>query len=376
MGDFGAIFWKKPWTIVQWFFPKFGVLKKWKIEVGITSNLLHSLSTSICIRKCNKNFGWFRSHFLEKTMDYSTVIFSKIWSIKKVVITWKIEVGISSNLLHSLSTSICIRKCNKNFGWFWSHFLEKTMDYSTVIFSKIWSIKKVVITWKIEVGISSNLLHSLSTSICIRKCNKNFGWFWSHFLEKTMDYSTVIFSKIWSIKKVVITWKIEVGISSNLLHSLSTSICIRKCNKNFGWFWSHFLEKTMDYSTVIFSKIWSIKKVVITWKIEVGITSNLLHSWSTSICIRKCNKNFGWFRSHFLEKTMDYSTVIFSKIWSIKKVVITWKIEVGITSNLLHSLSTSICMRKCNKNALKNFYFLFEKVTLTPLIISTPAYKP
>ena len=27
--DFGAIFWKKPWTIVQGFFPKFGVFKKW-----------------------------------------------------------------------------------------------------------------------------------------------------------------------------------------------------------------------------------------------------------------------------------------------------------------------------------------------------------
>ena len=26
-GDFGAIFWKKPWAIVQGFFPKFGVLK-------------------------------------------------------------------------------------------------------------------------------------------------------------------------------------------------------------------------------------------------------------------------------------------------------------------------------------------------------------
>ena len=29
-GDFEAIFWKKPWTIiVQAFFPKFGVFKKW-----------------------------------------------------------------------------------------------------------------------------------------------------------------------------------------------------------------------------------------------------------------------------------------------------------------------------------------------------------
>ena len=56
---------------------------------------------------------------------------------------------------------------------------------------------------------------------------------------------------------MVITQKIEVGIGSNLLHSISTSICIRKCNKNFGGFFSHFLEKSMDYSTGIFSKIWS-----------------------------------------------------------------------------------------------------------------------
>ena len=56
---------------------------------------------------------------------------------------------------------------------------------------------------------------------------------------------------------MAITRKIEVGIGSNLLHSISTSICIRKCNKNLGSFFSHFLEKSMDYSTGIFSKIWS-----------------------------------------------------------------------------------------------------------------------
>ena len=52
--DFLAIFWRKAWAIVQGFFPKFGVVIA---EVGIDSNLLHSISTSICIRKCNKNFG-------------------------------------------------------------------------------------------------------------------------------------------------------------------------------------------------------------------------------------------------------------------------------------------------------------------------------
>ena len=39
---------------------------------------------------------------------------------------------------------------------------------------------------------------------------------------------------------MVVTQKIEVGISSNLLHSISTSMCIRKCNKNWGSFQSHF----------------------------------------------------------------------------------------------------------------------------------------
>ena len=45
----------------------------------------------------------------------STGISSKFWHFLKMVITRKIEVGISSNLLHRISTSICIRKCNKIF---------------------------------------------------------------------------------------------------------------------------------------------------------------------------------------------------------------------------------------------------------------------
>ena len=56
---------------------------------------------------------------------------------------------------------------------------------------------------------------------------------------------------------MVITQKIEIGIGSNFLHSISTSICIKKCNKNWGSFFSHFLEKSMGYSTGIFFKIWS-----------------------------------------------------------------------------------------------------------------------
>ena len=68
-------------------------------------------------------------------MDYSTVIFSDFGPFLKMVVTQKIEVGISSNLLHSINTSICIRKCNKNRGSFFDHFLEKSMGYSTVILS-------------------------------------------------------------------------------------------------------------------------------------------------------------------------------------------------------------------------------------------------
>ena len=189
-----------------------------KIEVGINSNLLQSIFTSICIRKCNKNFWWFRSHFLEKSLYYSTVIFLDFGSFLKMTVTRKIEVGINSNLLHCISTSICIRKCNKNFWWFRSHFLEKSLYYSTVIFLDFGSFLKMTVTRKIEVGINSNLLHSISTSICIRKCNKNFWWFRSHFLEKSLYYSTVIFSDFGSFLKMTVTRKIEVGINSNLQH--------------------------------------------------------------------------------------------------------------------------------------------------------------
>ena len=223
-------------------------------------------------------------------MDYSTGIFKEIGPFFKLAVTQKIEVEISSNLLHSISTSICIRKCNKNRGSFFGHFLEKPMGYSTVIFSEIGPFLKMAVTQKIEVEISSNLLHSISTSICIRKCNKNRGSFFGHFLEKPMGYSTGFFSEIGPFFKLAVTQKIEVEISSNLLHSISTSICIRKCNKNRGSFFGHFLEKPMGYSTGIFKEIGPFFKLAVTQKIEVEISSNLLHSISTSICIRKCNK--------------------------------------------------------------------------------------
>ena len=138
---------------------------------------------------------------------YSTWL-SLLYCCLKMAITRKIEVGISSNFLHSIRTSICIRKCNKNWGCFWSHFLEKTMGYSTVYFSEIGWFLKMAITQKFELGISSNFLHSIRTSICIRKCNKNLGWFLSHFLEKSMGYSTGYFSDFGIFLKMAITRKI------------------------------------------------------------------------------------------------------------------------------------------------------------------------
>ena len=52
-------------------------------------------------------------------------------------------------------------------------------------------------------------------------------------MQKSMGYSLRYFSNFGSFLKMTVTRKIEVGISSNLLHSITTSICIRKCNKNF-----------------------------------------------------------------------------------------------------------------------------------------------
>ena len=48
-------------------------------------------------------------------MGYSLGYSSDFGSFLKVAVTRKIEVGISSNLLQSIFTSIYIRKCNKNF---------------------------------------------------------------------------------------------------------------------------------------------------------------------------------------------------------------------------------------------------------------------
>ena len=52
-GDFEAIFWKKPWAIVHAFFQNLLVFKKMLItlefELGIGSNFLQSIRTSMCI---------------------------------------------------------------------------------------------------------------------------------------------------------------------------------------------------------------------------------------------------------------------------------------------------------------------------------------
>ena len=71
-----------------------------------------------------------------------------------------------------------------------------------------------------------------------------------------MGYSTGIFSKI---EKVVITRKIEVGIDSNFVHGISTSIYIRKCNKNWGHFKAIFWKKAWAIVQGFFPKLkkWS-----------------------------------------------------------------------------------------------------------------------
>ena len=62
-------------------------------------------------------------------MGYSTGYFSEIGQFFQMAITQKFEVRISSNFLHSISTSICIRKCNKNFG-----------DFGAIFWKKAWAI--------------------------------------------------------------------------------------------------------------------------------------------------------------------------------------------------------------------------------------------
>ena len=53
-----------------------------------------------------------------------------------------------------------------------------------------------------------------------------------HVLQKAMGYCST--ARVFSFFKMLITQKVLVGISSNFLHSIRASICIRKCNKNWG----------------------------------------------------------------------------------------------------------------------------------------------
>ena len=70
-------------------------------------------------------------------MGYSTGNFSKIDQFLKMVITRKIELGISSNFLHSIRTSICIRKCDKIFCIFGAIFWKKAWAIVQGIFQKL-----------------------------------------------------------------------------------------------------------------------------------------------------------------------------------------------------------------------------------------------
>ena len=60
-----AIFDKIPCTIVQGLRSNFGATLKIKnpILIRISSNLIHNISTCICIRKCNKNGEFSTCHF-------------------------------------------------------------------------------------------------------------------------------------------------------------------------------------------------------------------------------------------------------------------------------------------------------------------------
>ena len=67
-------------------------------------------------------------------MGYSLRYFSNFWCFLKMVITRKIEVGISSNLLQSISTSICIKNVIKIFGDFGAIFWKKPWTIALGIF--------------------------------------------------------------------------------------------------------------------------------------------------------------------------------------------------------------------------------------------------
>ena len=65
-------------------------------------------------------------------MGYSTGIFSDFGSFLKMTLTRKIEVGISSNFLHSISTSENVIKLRKilpfNFGKIWCTIVQELLS--------------------------------------------------------------------------------------------------------------------------------------------------------------------------------------------------------------------------------------------------------
>ena len=159
-----------------------------QVLIRINSKFLHSLRTHQNYKSDPRHFWWntlyyaitnavvllseIHLFYLHHHHLLSFALFRKFGSFIKMLINPKLFAGISSNFVHSIRTSI--------------------------IFSENGSFLKMVITRKFELGISSNFLHSIRTSMCIWKCNKNFWWFRSHFLEKTMGYSMGKFSEIGS----------------------------------------------------------------------------------------------------------------------------------------------------------------------------------
>ena len=61
------------------------------------------------------------------------------------------------------------------------------------------------------------------------------------FIKESIGYT--LFQKIGSFFKMLVTQKLFAVNRSSFLHSIRTSICIRKCNKNLEKFWGQFLEK-------------------------------------------------------------------------------------------------------------------------------------
>ena len=108
----------------------------------------------------------------------------------------------------------------------------------------------------ILIRISSNFPSNISTSICIRKRNKNGEFILNHFWQNMANNPVLLYTEfghIFEQIKKFIKNPILIGISSNYLHNISTCICIRKCNKNGEFFLTIFGKiwpTTLYYSTM------------------------------------------------------------------------------------------------------------------------------